>query len=61
MSNQRYPQEFKIQAVNQVTEKQFPVSQVAARLVVSVHSLYAWIKRYTKPLGAARPVGRSKR
>ncbi len=45
MSNQRYPEEFKIQAVKQVTEKQLPVSEVAARLGVSVHSLYAWVKR----------------
>ena len=43
MSNQRYPEEFKIQAVKQVTEKQLPVSEVAARLGVSVHSLYAWV------------------
>lgn len=49
MSNQRYPEEFKIQAVKQVTEKQLSVSEVAARLGVSVHSLYAWVKRYTKP------------
>ncbi|MFD1683195.1 IS3 family transposase [Pseudomonas rhodesiae] len=49
MSNQRYPEEFKIQAVKQVTEKQLPVSEVAARLGVSVHSLYAWVRRYTKP------------
>ncbi|WP_101209412.1 IS3 family transposase [Pseudomonas sp. 43NM1] len=49
MSNQRYPEEFKIQAVNKVTEKKLPVSEVAARLGVSVHSLYAWVKRYTKP------------
>ena len=49
MSNQRYPEEFKIQAVKQVTEKQLPVSEVAARLGVSVHSLYAWVKRYNKP------------
>lgn len=49
MSNQRYPEEFKIQAVKQVTEKQLPVSELAARLGVSVHSLYAWVKRYTKP------------
>lgn len=49
MSNQRYPEEFKIQAVNQVTEKQLPVSEVAARLGVSVHSPYPWINRYTKP------------
>ena len=43
MSNQRYPEEFKIQAVKQVTEKKLPVSEVAARLGVSVHSLCAWI------------------
>ena len=34
MSNPRYPEEFKIQAVKQVTEKQLPVSEVAARLGV---------------------------
>ena len=49
MSNPRYPEEFKIQAVNQVTEKELPVADVAARLGVSTHSLYAWIKRYSKP------------
>ena len=49
MSNPRYAEEFKIQAVNQVTEKQLPVADVAARLGVSTHSLYAWIKRYSKP------------
>ena len=48
MSNPRYPEEFKIQAVNQVTEKKLPVADVAARLGVSTHSLYAWIKRYSK-------------
>ena len=31
MSNPRYPEEFKIQAVNQVTEKKLPVADVAAR------------------------------
>ena len=50
MSNPRYPEEFKIQAVNQVTEKKLPVVDVAARLGVSTHNLYAWIKRYSKPL-----------
>lgn len=30
-------------------KKQLPVSKVAPRLGVSVHSLYAWIKRYIKP------------
>lgn len=50
MSNPRDPEELKIQAVNQVTEKNLPVADVAARLGVSRHSLYAWIKRYSKPL-----------
>lgn len=49
MSNPRYPEEFKIQAVNQVTEKKLPVADVATRLGVSTHSLYAWIRRYSKP------------
>lgn len=46
MSNPHYPEEFKIQAVNQVTEKKLPAADVAARLGVSTHSHYAWIKRY---------------
>ena len=32
-----------------MTEKKLPVADVAARLGVSTHSLYAWIKRYSKP------------
>ncbi len=39
MSNQRYPEEFKIEAVKQVTERGLPVAEVAARLGMSVHSL----------------------
>lgn len=49
MSRQRYPEEFKIEAVKQVTERGLPVAEVAARLGMSVHSLYAWVKRYSKP------------
>ncbi|MBR7522953.1 MULTISPECIES: IS3 family transposase [Pseudomonas] len=49
MSRQRYPEEFKIEAVKQVTEKGNPVADVAQRLGMSVHSLYAWIKLYSKP------------
>jgi transposase len=49
MSNQRYPEEFKIEAVKQVTEKGKAVTDVAARLGMSVHGLYAWIKRCSKP------------
>jgi transposase len=46
---QRYTEEFKIEAVKQVTERQHPVAEVAERLGVSGHSLYAWIKRYNTP------------
>ena len=49
MSNPRYPEEFKIEAVKQVTERVLPVADVAARLGMSTHSLYAWVKRYSKP------------
>ncbi len=45
MSNPRYPEEFKIEAVKQVTERGLPVAEVAARLGMSTHSLYAWVKR----------------
>ncbi|WP_172432535.1 IS3 family transposase [Metapseudomonas otitidis] len=49
MSNPRYPEEFKIEAVKQVTERGLPVAEVAARLGMSTHSLYACVKRYSKP------------
>ncbi len=49
MSRQRYPEEFKIEAVKQVTEKGKPVAEVVQRLGMYVHSLYAWIKDYSKP------------
>ena len=46
MSSKRYPEEFKIEAVKQVTEKGHSVADVAGRLGTTTHSLYAWIKRY---------------
>lgn len=49
MSNQRYSEEFKIEAVKQVTKRGLRVADVAERLGVSAHSLYAWVKRYSKP------------
>ncbi len=42
---QRYTEEFKLAAVKQVTERHYPVAEVAERLGVSSHSLYAWITR----------------
>ena len=46
MSKTRYPEQFKIEAVKQVTEAGFSVAEVANRLGTTTHSLYAWIKRY---------------
>ena len=48
MPSQRYTPEFKEEAVRQVTQRGYPVSEVADRLGVSTHSLYKWIR-------AARP------
>ena len=46
MSSKRYPEEFKIEAVKQVTEKGHSVAEVTSRLGTTNHGLYAWIKRY---------------
>lgn len=49
MSSRRYPEEFKIEAVKQITENRYPIAEVAARLGVSQHSLYKWVKCYSLP------------
>lgn len=46
MSSKRYTEEFKLEAVKQVTERGFGVYDVATRLGVTTHSLYAWIRQY---------------
>ena len=46
MSSKRYPEEFKIEAVRQVTDRGHSVAQVASRLGVTTPSLYAWLKKY---------------
>jgi transposase len=46
MSGKRYPEEFKVEAVKQVVDRGYSVSDVAKRLDVTTHSLYAWIKKY---------------
>lgn len=44
MSSKRYADEFKNEAVKQITERGYPASEVARRLGVSSHSLYAWLR-----------------
>lgn len=46
MSSKRYPEEFKVEAVRQVTDRGRSVAQVAEGLGVTTHSLYAWLKKY---------------
>ena len=49
MSQKRFPEEFKIEAVKQITERGYRVADVSARIGVSQHSLYKWIKAYSAP------------
>src|SRR5690606_14000524 len=53
MSSQqkRFTEEFKIEAVRQITERGHRVADVAERLGVSTHSLYQWRKRYGRADG----------
>ena len=46
MSSKRYAEEFKIEAVKQITERGYSVHSVARRLGVTTHSLYTWRKKY---------------
>lgn len=46
MSGKRYPEEFKIQAVEQVTKQGHSLTSVAERLGISYKSLSDWVKRY---------------
>lgn len=46
MGGQRYPEEFKIDAVKQVVDRSHSVYSVLTRLDISTHSLYAWRKKY---------------
>lgn len=41
----RFTEEFRVEAVRQVTERNRSVAEVSAALGVSTHSLYAWIKK----------------
>lgn len=51
MSKQRYPEEFKTEAVKQITEREHEEADVSARLGVSQHRLYELIKVHRAPSG----------
>ena len=47
MSHPKYPDEFKLEAVKQITQRGHKVADVSERLGVSQHSLYQWLKTYS--------------
>jgi transposase len=47
--NKKYPDEFKQEAVRQVVEKGYSVSDVSKRLGISDKSLYYWVSKAKVP------------
>jgi transposase len=54
MSGERYTDEFNIEAVRQITEHGRRMAEVAQRLGITSHSLYAWKKTFAKPEAVQR-------
>lgn len=54
MSGKRYTDEFKVEAVRQVTVQGHAPKDVAKRLGISAYSLYGWIRRLSKTPTAQR-------
>ena len=48
MSSKKFSDDFKRDAVAQITERGYPVKEVSGRLGVSPYSLYAWKKTFAK-------------
>lgn len=48
MGNARFSEDFKRDAVHQITVRGYPVAEVSKRLDVSTHSLYAWVKKFSQ-------------
>jgi transposase len=46
MSKLNFSEEFKRDAVRQITDRGYAVAEVSQRLGVSPHSLYAWKKKF---------------
>jgi len=53
MGNARFSEDFKRDAVHQITTRGYPVAEVSKRLGVSTHSLYSWVKKYSNSSEAA--------
>lgn len=53
MSNKQYTAEFKAEAVKQVLDRGFKVTEVAARLGLPKHTLYDWVNKAKKAAATA--------
>ncbi|SMD12549.1 transposase [Rhizobium sp. RU36D] len=51
MSKSNFSEDFKRDAVRQITERGYPVAEVSQRLGVSQHSLYEWKKKFAASNG----------
>ena len=49
MGKGNFTEDFKLDAIKQITERGHSVADVSKRLGVSTHSLYGWMKRYSVP------------
>lgn len=49
MSGKRYTEEFKLEAIKQITERGYKLSDVAKRLDITSTSLNKWLKKYSNP------------
>jgi transposase len=49
MGTSNYSDEFKRDAVQQITVRGYPVREVSRRLGVSSHSLYKWLRLFAEP------------
>ncbi len=52
MSKANFSDDFKRDAVFQITERGYPVAEVSQRLGVTQHSLYAWKRKFSKASGS---------
>ena len=55
MGTSNYSDEFKRDAVHQITVRGYPVREVSRRLGVSTYSLYKWLKLFGEPASKAKP------
>ncbi len=53
MGRGNFSDDFKRDAVAQITERGYPVAEVSQRLGVSQHSLYGWKKKFAKAAGGS--------